>query len=205
MKDEIVPWLYKQIKYDERLYPFTGRSWEYESNFSDKEGRSAKSVILHPRRWRGRDAWWRRTLSSFRFFLGIGRDTSNLRKILLQNKREISWPIIKAAFSGGWNDHIDRSDALVGGDPIAWGEKALYVAEWDPARTDREAALKRVLLAQHEPYWAGTPVRCVEDGRTWPCNIIRSLVDVYRHRQGYKPEWGLKHATNTDETARDVI
>lgn len=202
--DPILEWLHKQIKFDKWLYPFTDRSWEYESNFSDKEGRSAKSVILHPRRWHGRDAWWRVTLSSFRFFLGIGRDTTNLRTILLQDKREISWPVIKAAFIGGWNDHIDRSDALVGGDPIAWDEKALYVAEWDPERTDREARLKQDLLAQHYPYWSGTDERCRTDESHWPCMPIRSLIDVYQHRKGYRPEWGLRAGTNANETTREA-
>lgn len=73
-----------------------------------------------------------------------------------------------------------------------------HMVNWDPARVLVECDTKRKIVDLHTP--EGRYVDCptcteldyrMHDGPLQWCETLRLLAAVYKHRDGYREEWGL--------------
>jgi hypothetical protein len=81
-----------------------------------------------------------------------------------------------------------------------------FVLTNDPARSRRETAIKRAILALHERIPAADHTRgdrcrtChseVPESGVWPCPTLRLLASVYADHPDYQPDWGPEAMSGT--------
>jgi len=185
-KLDILTWIYHQIAKDEELYPFASRSWEYKHN-------DDWVAVYRKRIWRGKDAWWRSAfhMSKSPLLPWTRRKSEtpglfSMDEVFYPSKYKIYPVQTFYLWVAAWRSHKDKPDALVDGNLVFWGETADYIKEWDPERTDRECEAKRKVLQFHRKIVDILGIEsCAQDYEEWPCATVRSIADVYSHREGY--------------------